>query len=762
MTTASQPQLLQTALAHHRAGRLQQAEAIYRQILAANPKDADALHKLGVLALDLGKMDVAVDLIGRAIQVNPNRWDYCSDLGLALLKQGRNQQAITAYKRSLEMNPSNLAAYHNLASALHGLGQIDEAIAFYVQAMRCDPDNAETYLNLAKALRAYGRLDETIEAYRRFAKLKPDSPDADYNLGNALVEANQDTEAVEYLARALRHHPKDPLVHTNLGIALESVGRTAEAIQAHATAISLEPNVATYYYNLGISLQRFLRFPEAVEAFAKAVELDPNEADFRNNLGGALRSVGRLDDAIECYRKTSELRPGSPMGLNNLGNAAKDIGQLDDAINYYDQALALEPECTFHHSNRVYVMYFHPRFSAQEILAEHRRWNEIHARPLANSFHSHQNTPEPERRLRIGYVSSDFREHVVGQNMFPLLANHDRENFEIFCYATVDNPDALTRQFQGIAHSWRNLRGITDEKTARIIHRDRIDILVDLSLHMSGNRLLVFARKPAPIQVTFAGYPGGTGMDAIDYRLSDVYLDPPEFDAHYVEKTIRLPDSFWCYDPVAMGVARGFPLNPPPASKNGFVTFGSLNNFCKVNDGVIALWSKVLAGVENSRLSLISPQGSTRKRLADQFSREGIDPSRVKFLDRQDHDLYFKLYYDIDISLDTLPYNGHTTNLDSLWMGVPFVTMLGKTIVGRAGWSQLSNLKCTELAAKTPEEFVRIAVNLAKDLPRLTDLRATLRQRILESPLCDTKKFARSIEAAYRLMWREWCAQARP
>jgi protein O-GlcNAc transferase len=295
-----------------------------------------------------------------------------------------------------------------------------------------------------------------------------------------------------------------------------------------------------------------------------------------------------------------------------------------------------------------------------------------------------------------------------------------------------------------------------------MIRTDRIDILVDLTMHMRQNRLLAFARKPAPVQVAWLAYPGTTGLSTMDYRLTDPHLDPPAVspveppgtdESVYAERTIRLPDTFWCYDPLATEPA----VNPLPALETGRITFGCLNNFCKVNDNLLSLWAKILRQVENSRLLLLAPMGNCRPRTLEHFRNDGVDPARIEFVEFQSREKYLATYNRIDLGLDTFPYNGHTTSLDSFWMGVPVITLVGNTPAARAGWCQLSNLGLAELAGRTPDEFVRIAVELASDLPRLQQLRSTLRARMEQSPLMDAPKFARNIEAAYRQMWRTWC-----
>ncbi len=356
--------------------------------------------------------------------------------------------------------------------------------------------------------------------------------------------------------------------------------------------------------------------------------------------------------------------------------------------------------------------------------------------------------------MRIGYVSPDFREHATTFFTVSLLANHDHGPFEIFCYANVRRPDALTERLRGHADVWRDTRGLSDEQLADRVRSDQIDILVDLTMHMADNRLLTFARKPAPVQITWVAYPGTTGLSAIDYRLTDPYLDPPgRFDDDYAEESLRLADTFWCYDPLCEPV----PVTPLPALHNGYVTFGCLNNFCKLNDGVLSLWAKVLHAVPQARLLLLAPRGQARDSVLAQLQQEGIAAQRVEFADKQPRQGYLKLYQRMDVSLDPFPYNGHTTSFDAFWMGVPTITLIGQTVVGRAGWSQLCNLGLPELAAQTPEQYVALAAELAGDLPRLEELRGTLRGRMQRSPLMDGPRFARQVEQAYRQVWRRWC-----
>jgi predicted O-linked N-acetylglucosamine transferase (SPINDLY family) len=643
---------LRLAIQHHQAGRLAEAERIYRRILARQPNHADALHLLGTLALQGGQLDAAVELIRRAIRLRP---DYAE-------------------------------AHGNLGNALKGKGQLDEAIASCRQAIRLKPDFADAYVNLGNALHGKGQLDEAIAAYRQAIRLKP---------GFAGV-------------------------HTNLGVALDSKGQLEQAIASHRQAIRLKPDYAEAHDNLGLTL---------VDA-------------------------GQLDQAIASHRQAIRLKPDSVNAHNNLGSALTAVGQLDQAIASYRRAMWLRPDYASVHGNLVFTLQYHPGYDGRMIREELGRWNQQHAEPLKKFIQPHTNSRNPDRRLRIGYVSPDFREHVVGQNLLPLLRQHDHRQMEIFCYSNVARTDALTEQFRHYADAWRNIVGLSDSQAVDLIRQDRIDILVDLALHTANSRLAVFAHKPAPVQATFAGYPGSTGLDTIDYRLTDPYLDPPGLnDQFYSETSIRLPDSFWCYDSLATEVA----VNALPAQTDGHVTFGCLNNFCKVNEQVLRLWAHVLKTVDRSRLMMLCPEGSHRQLLLDLLQRLGIPPDRIELIAHRPRPQYLDLYHRIDVGLDTFPYNGHTTSLDSFWMGVPVVTLVGQTVVGRAGLSQLTNLGLPELIAQTPQQYVQIATDLAGDLPRLAELRRTLRGRMEASPLMDAPRFARNVEAAYRQVWRNWC-----
>jgi protein O-GlcNAc transferase len=788
------PQALQIAVQHHQAGRLSDAEALYRQILAVQPNHADALHLLGVIAHQAGHDEAAVGWIRQAIVLNPNHGAaYCNlgeayralgrleeaiatcrralelepnypeahlNLGAALSDAGQLDEAMAAYRRAIALRAGYPEAHNNLGAALAGQGRRDEAMAAYRRALDFKPDLPEAHKNLGNALRDNGQFDEAIAAYRRALQLKPNYPEALNSLGIALRERGRLDEAAAAYRRALGLQPDYPEAHNNLGAVLAGQGQLDEAIAACRRALELKPDYAEAHNNLGAALVARGRVDEAIAACQHALDLKPDYAEAHNNLGNALKDQGELDEAIAAYRHALDLKPDYPEAHNNLGNALKDQGELDEAIAAYRRALQIMPESAYAHNNLVYSLHLHPGHNARTISEEHQRWNRRFSDPMKPFLQPHANDPAVTRRLRVGYVSPDFLDHAVGRYVLPLLERHDGEQFEILCYSGVARPDWMTERLRALAGParWRNTVGVPDARLAEMIREDGVDILVDLTMHAAGNRLPVFARQPAPVQVTWLAYPGGTGLHSIGYRLTDAHMDPGDAPAWSVEEPVRLPDCWCCYEPVGDAPE----INALPALSAKGVTFGSLNNFAKVHEGVLALWVRVLEAVKGSRLLMLCPKGRARERVRAFFGARGIATERVElagFLPRWE---YLSLYQRIDLGLDPFPFNGMTTTCDALWMGVPVLTLPGKMPASRAGLSLLSTVGLAELAATSEEDYVRMAVELAGNLRRLANLRATLRARMRASPLMDAPRFARNVETAYRKMWQVWCAGQAP
>jgi protein O-GlcNAc transferase len=533
-------------------------------------------------------------------------------------------------------------------------------------------------------------------------------------------------------------------------------GRFDQAAFVYRQVVQQQPANYEAQLHLGVALAQMGQLDEAERALREASRLRPNDPTPFANLGNVYRQRERLGEAIEAFETALKFAPSTAALYQNLGSAYRDAGRLDDAVASFRRALELQPSFHRVHSNLVYLLYYHPAYTSEAVFAEHQTWGRLHADPLRPADVVHANPPVAERRLRIGYVSPDLRNHVIGRYFEPLLEHHDRDRFEVFCYSDVARPDDLTARLRAQASAWRETRTLGDEQLADLVRRDGIDILVDLTLHMSGSRLLAFARKPAPVQITYLAYPGTSGMGAMDYKLTDVFLDPPGMtEKYHSESLLRLPASYWCYTPPPECPDVG---PAPVLARGGAVTFAALNSFTKINGEVLRLWSKVLNATPRSRLMVLLPGGEHGNDATRAMFRDcGIADDRVVLLERRARADFLRYFGEADVSLDPFPYNGHTTTLDSLWIGVPVVTLEGNSAVGRAGVSVLSNLGMPGCVARTPEQYVEIAIRLANDPARLTELRKTLRQRMAASPLVDGARLAKDVEALYRRAWGKWC-----
>lgn len=692
MTRELRQDILGRAVQDHQAGRLADAEAGYRRVIAEEPSDASALHLLGTLLYQMGQKLEALELVRRAIDLQPGVPVYHLNFGSMLAQEGRVQESIIATRKALSLAPGDAQAHFNLARLLEISERPDEAERHYRRAIELRNDFAAAHNNLGNVLYTLGRTDDAERSFRAAAQLRP----------------------------------FDAKSHKNLARALHDLGRLADA---------------------------------AAE-YRKAMDLDPSDAEIPSNLGSVLAGGRDFDRAVEAYSHALALRPGDTSAMANLGNAMKETGRLDEAIAWYERALAAGGDVRAG-DQLMLAVHLHPDYDPARIAEVHRAWEARFARHLAPLGDFYPNDPDSGRRLRIGYVSPAFADQIVGHCVLPLLAHHDHGAFEVFCYSDTRGRDWMTDRLRQCADVWRDIVGLSDDALTAQVRQDRIDVLVDLTMHMERNRLLVFARKPTPVQVTWIGYPSTTGLRTIDYRLSDPYLDPPAADggaggdeAFYAERTRRLPHTYWCYQP-----REDLPEpNELPALRNGFVTFGCLNSFNKVTEPTRRLWAAVLRRMPESRMLILAPAGSPRDRLLRAFEEEAIDASRIEFVDRQPFRQYMELYRRIDLGLDTFPYAGHTTTLDSLWMGVPVVSLAGKTAVSRGGFSILSNVGLPELCATSPDEFVGRATAIANDTRQLASLRGELRQRMARSPLIDGRAFAAGVEREYRSMWWSYCA----
>jgi len=581
----------------------------------------------------------------------------------------------------------------------------------------------------------------------------------DEQLGAALSKQQRglvaDAEAA-YRA-ALTETPGDADVLHLLASNLMLQGRNAEAVALLERVIALQPQCVEAYYNLAGALNALGQYPQAVLRLERVLALRPDFAEAWNNLGNTLKAAGRLDEAERSYRRALELRPAFAEAVYNLGNLLHLGGRVAEAIECYRSAFTLQPSFVTAHSNYVYALNFDPGWEPDRVFEEHLAWARVHAEPWRTRSSAPANEASPDRRLRLGYVSPNFRNHAAAYFFEPVLACHDTQRFQVYCYSDVIQADAYTARLKRYGAEWRECAQLADDALAERIRQDQIDILVDLTGHTERHRLLVFARQPAPVQVTWNGYANTTGMSAMDYRITDALADPPGMTEHlHTETLIRMPDIYMVFRPPDDSPA----VNDLPAALSGRVTFGSFNAVSKITPQVVHAWSRILLSVPGARLVVATvPAGSTRDRMAAMFAANGVDPSRLELCGRLPFPEFLALHNRADIALDAFPFSGTTTTCHSLWMGLPVVTLAGQSHVARVGVSMLTNVGLTGMIADSVEEYVTIAIELAQDLERLNTLRRGLRDRMLSSPLTDAGRFTRHLEDRLRQVWALWCSR---
>jgi len=756
----SQQRKLQEALFHHQAGRFAQAEDLYRQILLAEPNHPEALHFLGLLAHQVGKSEVGIDLIKKAVNFRPDYFEAYINLGNAFRDQGKLDDAIRSYGKALALKPDYADLHYNLGNVLRDQGKPDEAIASFRRAITLQPDDVEALINLGNVLKEQGHLGEAINSYQRALTMKPNFAEGYNNLGNALKDQGKLDEAIANFRRAINLKPYYVEAYYNLGNTLQDHGLLGEAIKNYQQALNLKHDYVEALINLGTIYRGQGKTDKAITSFNKALSLQPDNALVHYNIGTVLMDQGKLEGAISSFHQALNLRQDYAEAYNNLGNALKSQGKLEEAISNYRKALAQKPYYMEVHSNLLFCLNYLSDMTQEEIYTESLKWNDRFVKSVQIDTPEYANILSSERRLRIGYVSPDFREHSVAFFIEPVIKAHSRKKVEIFCYANVRKPDEVTQRLQVEADHWYSIVGMTNEAAAARIKQDRIDILVDLAGHTRNNSLPVFGRRPAPVQVTWLGYPNTTGLETIDYRFTDAVADPPgEEENIYSEKLIRLKYGFLCYQPMTSAPR----VAQLPCLEQGYITFGSFNNLTKVTHEVIKVWAAILRAVPDSRLLLKAKQLSddqTMLRFLEMFAKEGIAEDRLEMHSRmsrqEDH---LRLYNRVDIGLDPFPYNGTTTTCEALWMGVPVVTLLGQRHAGRVGASIMHQVELEDLVAHSMEKYIELARLFARDKDRLENMRAGLRDRMQESPLMTPVLFTSHLEDAYYQMWREYCAK---
>lgn len=647
------------------------------------------------------------------------------EMGVQAKALGNSEQALIYFEQALQLGLASVELHYLFGDTLHDLGRLDQAIEHLQKARGLDPQHIGAVYTLAVALHDKGNLEEAISCYR--------------------------------IAEALR--PGHVKTYNNMGSAYQRLGRLDEAIACYEKALCLDPNFFMAHYNLGCAHYLKKNLAAAKQSFQRALSLKPDFAQAHNNFANLLKDEGQLKSAAEEYRLAIRHNPNLAEAYFNLANVLIKSWRIEEALVLLEQLLTIDPKHEIGHSNYLFYAHYSDRFNADDFYRMARKWEQMHASAIAERARKIKfpNHADPGRKLRIGYVSGDFCLHPVGLFIEGVLASHDKSDVEVYCYYNFPQRDEQTARLASLADHWRDIHDISDEVADALIRKDEIDILVDLSGHTEANRLLLFARKPAPVQVTWLGYFDTTGVSEMDYLLADPVGVPEAHREHFTETVWYLPDTRLCFSPPEIDLR----VAPLPALKNGHITFGCFQNMSKVGDKVLAAWAAILTALPGARLrwqchQLKDPE--VVKELMPRLQQHGIDPARLSLHGSVSREAYLAAHSEVDMMLDTFPYPGGTTTCEALWMGVPTLTLAGDTLLSRQGASLLTAAGLGDWIATSREEYIGRAIALASDLPKLATLRAGLREQVGTSPLFDAPRFARNLEEAYRGMWRKWCA----
>ena len=714
--------LLETALQYQKMGDIEKAESLYRKILKSDPENIHALHLLGVIAMDMGHPEEAVNLI----------------------------------EKSLHINPANIKARFNLANALVARGSLDHAIEELKQTLKDAPDYTKAMSLLTSLMRRQDRIEELVEILDETLGAAPDCFETKKEYGFTLAQTTRLEEAETLLKECIRIDNRQAQIHYNIGCVQKKLKKFLDAQISFQVALNIEPGYTAAKKNLAVTMAAIACYEESIPLLLELTEELPNDPTVWNNLCAAYRRLGRFEEAFDASDKAIEADPNDHENFNERGAAFQSFGGTKEAIENYQRALDLEPGAIGAEKNLLFALLNVPNISSDDLYRMHLEIRKRHEKPEFGGNKFPDRNRDPDRKLRIGYLSSDFRTHVVSLNITPLMTNKDPENCELYLYSQVEKPDVVTEQFKNVADHWKNISEIHDRDVAAMIEEDEIDIMVFLAGRFDQNRPTICTYRPAPIQVSFHDC-ATSGFQEMDYWLTDDLLHPQDTPEKFTEELYRLP-IYYQY-PVLEGPETSVQL---PADRNGYITFGCFNKPEKINEDVVDLWVEVLKAVPDSKLFMkyfqLFSEESIQSHWRNRFAERGIDRERLIFVSdslvRNDH---LGIISQADIALDPFPFNGATTTFDSVSTGLPVVCLKGRHFVDRVAYSILSHIGHPELAADTKADYVRIACELANDRDRLRALRQTIKSDMINSPLCDDKAYARSVDAAFRDMWRRFC-----
>ncbi|MBF0358842.1 MAG: tetratricopeptide repeat protein [Magnetococcales bacterium] len=725
------------ACGHLKDGRYSEADRLCTAIIQAIPNHVDAINLLGVIAQKVNRHDLAAQQFQRAIDLDGSRAMLFFNLGTALFNLGRRDEAVQVLRGALEKNPGN--------------SQLSEFLKYILKTPA--PDAIHGDLQRGIALHQSGKLDEATCWYRKVLAVEPGHVVTLSNLGAVLLTQGKLAEAIAILNEAISSQPDYVEAHVNLGNAMAAKGELGAAITSYQQAIAIKPDYEDAFSNLGNVLVYQGRLVEAVASFRQAIAIRPDHAEALNNLGVALKELGKPDEAVVCLKSAIALKGDYADAFNNLGNALVEQGEFAEGIKNFRHAVALRPSYVNAYSNLIFALPYIHGITAEEILLETKMWDKQFA--SSEPVVDHANIPDPEKRLRIGYVSPDFRDHAVAYLLEPLIAAHNHDIVEIFCYAEVLAVDQVTERFMALADHWRSTVGIRDVDLLEEIAKDKIDVLIDCGGHTSESRLALFSHKPAPVQISYLCMHGTTtGLSAMDYALSNSKVVPPGFEKQLSEKVLLIPGTDIVFQPKP-----DWPL--PVKSSVGSTTaplFACVGDPLRIDSATISLWQRLLEAIPGSKIIFKHKKYNSEsgRKHWQKFFRELGD--RAEFEDvTGGWGQHNSFYGRVDLVLDTLPLTGTLTVLIPLWMGVPVVTMRGAYSGHRYGSAVVENAGFPELVADSQEEYLGIINGLVKNRQRLDLLSNSLRDSVATSPVCDSRNLAMNIENAYRKVWRVWC-----
>ncbi|MBF0380223.1 MAG: tetratricopeptide repeat protein [Magnetococcales bacterium] len=726
--------------------------------IAQTKTTVDYGYKQAIDYINAERYEEADQLCTSIVQDIPHHTDAINLLGVIAQKIGRDDLAVKQFHKAIDIDSNKALFYYNLGTSLYRLGQFDDAIKAQKQAINIDSDYIEAYSSLGAALLELEKFDEAIKYLQKAITINTNCADCYYNIALALKQQDKFTEALLCYEKAIAINPGFADAYYNMGIMFHEQKMLDRAAFCYNKTIAANPNYVNAYVNLANIQQEEGSYDEAIANYHKAISLNPDYSEVYNNLGCILKNQKKYDEAIEFFNKAITINPDYIFAHGNLGFALQEQGKIDQAILSYKNVLSINPDIVDIHSQLIGCIDLSASVNSNIPHTERKRWFKQFVEPIQTLSVFFKNKVDPKRIIRIGYVGADFYNHSAAYIFGCMLLNFDKSKFEVFCYAGHSTQDELTEQFKQNVTKWLYTSHLDDATLADTIREDCIDILVDLSGHTPGNRLLTFARKPAPIQISAWGYPFGTSMATMDYLFADPFFIPTSQRNKYVEQIIDLPCVIHM-NPSTPPVM----VTDPPACKNGYVTFGAFNRLEKYNDEVYNLWAEILHCIPNAKLMLKTVKLDSLQltlEVKESFQKLGIPNNRLLLMGKTTRSEHLKAHAKIDIMLDPFPHNSGMTTLESLYMGVPVLTCETK-IRGPISSTILNILEIDEFRTQNDREYVEKAVNFAKDIQYLKSLRYQLRNRFENSVLGDSKLYTEEVETIYRQLWKKWCEDSK-